>query len=128
MPTATRISVFSVIRSPSPPRWRLGVLRILASSSSWSCPWWLAGLVPGCQAVLEDECVEGAAELAALAINPGAHDELPPAQQVYQIYQIYQAWYGMCGSRARVISKGGMTEWLHWQAGARLDAAPRRPG
>ena len=25
---------------------------------------WLAGLVPGCQAVLDDNCVEGAAELA----------------------------------------------------------------
>ena len=36
MSTATRISVFSVIRSPSPPRWRLRVRRILASSSSWS--------------------------------------------------------------------------------------------
>ena len=36
MSTATRISVFSVIRSPSPPRWRLRARRILASSSSWS--------------------------------------------------------------------------------------------
>jgi hypothetical protein len=34
MSTATRMSVFSVIRSPSPPRWRLRVRRILASSSS----------------------------------------------------------------------------------------------
>ena len=36
MSTATRMSVFSVIRSPSPPRCRLRVRRILASSSSWS--------------------------------------------------------------------------------------------
>ena len=31
------------------------------------------------------------------------------------------------GKRARVISKGGMTEWVHWQAGAAL-LLPRLPG
>jgi hypothetical protein len=36
MSTATRMSVFSVIRSPSPPRRRLRARRSLASSSSWS--------------------------------------------------------------------------------------------
>jgi hypothetical protein len=34
MSTATRISVFSVILSPSPPRWRFSARRSLASSSS----------------------------------------------------------------------------------------------
>ena len=36
MSTATRMRVFSVIRSPSPARWRFSRRRSLASSSSWS--------------------------------------------------------------------------------------------
>jgi integrase/recombinase XerD len=32
------------------------------------------------------------------------------------------------GKRARVISKGGMTEWVHWQTGAALLLAGRRRG
>jgi hypothetical protein len=35
---------------------------------------WLAGLVPGCQAVLDDECVEGAAELADAFLGVVAPD------------------------------------------------------
>ena len=35
---------------------------------------WLAGLLPGCQAVLDDECVEGTAELADAFLGVVAPD------------------------------------------------------